>query len=453
MTVTFAAAMALLLSGLGLFIYLRLQSQLNAAVDQGLRSRADDVAALVRESDSGLTRSGNLLAERGEAFAQIVTADGGVFDTTAGLGGGVVLDRMAIDRALRGPVLIERSELNGLEGTARLLASPVEAQGQQLVVVVGASLEERDGALADLAILLLIGGPSALILASLAGYAAVAAALRPVELMRKRANAITALGPEERLPLGSADDEVHRLGETLNRMLDRLAIALERERQFVDDASHELRTPLALHKTELELALRYGERPEELKASIGSAIEEVDRLIQLAEGMLVVARSEKGELALDPEPVRVASLLEDVAVRFSARAAEGGRELLVESGDAADSKIEVDRMRVDQALTNMVDNALRHGAGRVRLSASIVDQHVQLHVIDQGAGFPRRFLGEAFERFTRADESRHRRGSGLGLAIVAAIARAHGGTAGANHHDGGGADVWIAVPATPRSSA
>ena len=122
------------------------------------------------------------------------------------------------------------------------------------MIVVGSSLGDRDEALDGLARLLLIGGPVALLLASLAGYGMAAAALRPVDAMRRRAAEISS-EPGERLPVPEADDELRRLGETLNAMLGRLEQALERERRFVDDASHELRTPLALHKIELELAL------------------------------------------------------------------------------------------------------------------------------------------------------------------------------------------------------
>ena len=136
--------------------------------------------------------------------------------------------------------------------------------------------------------------------------------------MRRRAAAISAAEPEQRLPLPEADDEIRRLGETLNQMLGRLEAAIERERAFVDDASHELRTPLAMHKTELELALRYAKTPEEMRAAIASAIVEVDRLIQLAEDLLVLARSEEGKLALDLRRVGVAELLDDVRERFSA---------------------------------------------------------------------------------------------------------------------------------------
>jgi signal transduction histidine kinase len=252
-----------------------------------------------------------------------------------------------------------------------------------------------------------------------------------------------------------AEDELSRLGETLNEMLGRLEAALERERRFVNDASHELRTPLALHKAELELALKQGTDKEALRAAIGSAIEEVDRLVQLTEDLLVVARTEEGGLALTVEPLDVDGLLATVRERFRARASQSNRELTVEDGDGLE--IEGDRLRLEQALTNMVDNALRHGEGDVRLWSRKDGERIELHVTDSGSGFPPEFVGRAFERFSRADQARGRGGTGLGLAIVDTIARAHQGRAEVANDPAGGADVFIVIslrlrtngPATP----
>jgi two-component system, OmpR family, sensor kinase len=309
---------------------------------------------------------------------------------------------------------------------------------------VGEREESFDEALDSLGTLLLIGGPAALLLASLAGYAAAGAALRPVESMRRRASEISASGPEERLPVPAANDELRRLGRTLNEMLARIEATLERERRFVDDASHELRTPLALHRAELELALRHSRSEDELRAAIASGLEEVDRLAQLGDDLLVVARSGEGGLEVTAEPVRAAELFAAVAKRFEARASESSRGLTV--GEGGDLRISGDRLRLEQALTAMVDNALRHGGGTVQLWAAASGGMVELHVGDRGAGFPPEFLPHAFERFSRADAARARGGSGLGLAIVATIARAHGGDASASN-DPAGADVWIEIPA------
>ena len=442
-TLAFAAAMAVLLTALGLFIYLRHEQQLNEIIDQGLRSRADEVGALIARSGGGL-RDPDAAVDREESFAQVLARDGEIVDTAPQLAGRPLLAGPELDRAASEPVFLNRPSVKGLEGQARLLARPVHVGGRNLIVVVGASVDDRDESLAGLRTILLIAGPVALLLASLAGYAVAGAALRPVEAMRRRAAAITAAEPEQRLPLPESDDELRRLGATLNAMLGRLEAALVRERAFVDDASHELRTPLAAHKTELELALRYSKSADEMRAAVSSGIEEVDRLIELAEDLLVLARSEQGKLALELRPVALPEVLEDVHRRFVARAAESDRTLIVEPTNGR--RVEADRLRLEQALTNLVENALQHGAGEITLRAGERDGAVELHVEDRGAGFSPEFIGRAFERFSRGDPARTGAGTGLGLAIVEAIARAHRGSAGARNRDGGGADVWIRLP-------
>jgi two-component system OmpR family sensor kinase len=445
-TLAFAGVMAVLLAGLGFFIYLRFESQLNEAINNGLISRAKDVGTLVNRSGTGLKGGGNLPGE--DTVAQVLTPNGEVFGSTAApLSHGSLLTPAELAAATRGPIRFDRGDVEALEGPARLFAKPVTTASGPLVVLVGTSLDDRNAALANLRTILLIGGPVALLLASLAGYLVAFGALRPVEAMRRRAAAISAAEPERRLPLPQADDELHRLGETLNQMLGRLEAALERERTFVDDASHELRTPLALHKTELELALRYAKTPEEMRTAIASAIVEVDRLSALAEDLLVLARSEQGKLALHLRRVRVADLLGGVHERFASRIDGSGRSLVVEPANGL--TIDGDPVRLEQALTNLVENAIQHGGGAITMRASEADGDLQIHVQDRGRGFPPEFIDRAFERFSRPDQARAGEGTGLGLAIVEAIARAHRGSAHAANRDGSGADVWIELPANP----
>jgi len=312
------------------------------------------------------------------------------------------------------------------------------------VLVVGATRENRAETLSSLRTAFLVGGPIALLLAGLGGYLLAGAALRPIEAMRRRAAAISADSLDERLPVPPSHDEVAALSVTLNEMLGRIGEGVERERRFVADASHELRTPLSLLQAELELALRGERSAAELRAAIRSAAAEADRLTRLAEDLLLLARSEQGRLPLRLEPLDAVDVLETVAGRFAARAAADGRRVEVDPGEAA--VVRADRLRLEQALGNLLDNALRHGDGRVVLAAGRANGSLELHVVDEGPGFPEAFLARAFERFSRADEGRTAGGTGLGLAIVATVANAHDGSAHAGNRPAGGADVWIAIP-------
>jgi len=444
LALAFAGAMAVLLAVTGAFLYVRLGNTLDEQIDQDLRARADDVAVLVGRSGSSLA-NGARLAEGEEAFAQVLTPAGRVVDVTPPLDRTPLLTPDQLAHAREDTIVVERGPVRGLDtGRIRLLATPVEGHGSRFVIVSGASLGDRDEALTALRRQLLIGGPIALLLASLAGYLLAGAALRPVESMRRRAEEISATVGGRRLPVPTADDEIARLARTLNEMLVRIEGGVERERRFVAEASHELRTPLALLKTELELALRHPRSPEELRAAIASAAEETDRLTALAEDLLVLARSDEGQLRIEAEPLSTQELLDTVAQRFERRARDSGLALEVES--PARLTALGDRPRLEQALGNLVDNALRYGGGKIRLEARPQNGSVELRVSDEGAGFAPDFLPHAFERFSRGDGGRVRGSTGLGLAIVQAIARAHGGRAWAAAAPSGGARLVLEIP-------
>ena len=444
-TAALALAMALVLAASGWFLYDRLDSHLATALDTALQVRAQDLTTLVRQSNASLAEdSGGRFIEQGESFAQLLDRGGAVVDATKPLGSASLLGRTEFKAAESEPIYANRSSIPGLNEPSRLLASPIERGGRKLVLVVGATRGNDAETLAAFRNELLIAGPIALILASIAGYFLAGLALRPVESMRSRAAAISAETPGERLPVPTTRDEIERLGQTLNEMLGRLEDALQRERDFVADAGHELRTPLALLRTELELALRHGRSPEELREAVRWSTQEVDRLTQLAEDLLLIARSDRGKLPLSLEPLDADELLSSVVSRFQWRADESARPLAHDAPSGV--PLHGDRLRLEQALGNLVDNALRHGNGSVSLRASNVDGAVELHVEDEGGGFPPAFLEHAFERFSRPQPGREESGAGLGLSIVRVIAEAHGGVAEAANGPAGGADVWLVLP-------
>jgi signal transduction histidine kinase len=433
LTLAFAVVMAAVLAGMGAFVYVRVGNALLGSVDQALASQARETAAHAREGRSLVDPD----VAGGTTLAQVVNADGTV----------------ARSRPARLPLLLPARDLrdvaaaHSVHGTISLRTPSgdwrylaVAAGGS--TVVVARSLEPREESLHRLLRELLFASPLALLLASLAGYGLAAAALRPVEAMRRRAAAVSATAPG-RLPVPAARDEISRLATTLNEMLVRLEAAFEHERRFVANASHELRTPLAMLRTELELALRRPRSHDELRDAVRSAAQETNRLSQLAEDLLLIARADQGGLPIRREHVPVGELFGTVADRFARRAEEHGQAIDVRlTGTAVDA----DPSRVEQALSNLVENALVHGAGPIDLYAVERDDVVELHVADSGPGFPDDFVARAFDRFSRADDARSSGGSGLSLSIVALIAEAHGGAAGVANRPGGGGDAWVTVP-------
>ena len=438
LTLVFAGVMAVLLGGLGLFLYSRFESGLDGTLNQQLHARAGEVAGLARTAD---VKTGDPLRRQGDSFAQIIDARGVVVASGTG-SRAPLLTPAEIAGATRHPRLVQRKE------RSRLYVIPID--GGRRVVVVGVSLAEHEHALEILGATLGLGGPLALLIASVAGYLLAAAALRPVESMRRRAATISSGDTGARLPVPDSVDEIYRLGRTLNEMLARLERGLEHERAFVADASHELRSPLAVLKAELEVGLMENGSAEDLRSTVSSAIEETDRLTKLADSLLVLATAEQGLLALNRSSIDTVDLLETVRARYGQQADQLGRNLVLSPG--AGGWIVGDDGRLGQALGNLVENALRYGQGRIEVSAQQAGETIELHVTDEGSGFPAEFLPAAFDRFTRADPSRPRGGAGLGLAIVRAIATGHRGTVDAVNRESGGADVWITLPAGGRPS-
>jgi signal transduction histidine kinase len=430
LTLGFAVVMAIVLAAVGLFVYRRVGNELRATVDQ----------TLVAQSTEALS-SGHVDADTGggATIAQILGRDGAILRSQP-QGLRTLVRRDVLAEAFKGRRIWLEKPVPGQRGTWRVLA--VRAAAGTTVAIVARSLEPRAESLDHLRHELIIFLPLALLAASLAGYGLAAAALRPVEILRRRAEMVTA-GEKSSLPVLPARDEISRLAATLNDMLGRLQAAVEHERRFVADASHELRTPLALLRTELDLALRRPRTPRELEDALRSAAEETERLSRLADDLLLIARADQGSLPLRREVLFAGDLLTEAAERFASRAETLGRKLNVEPTDAY---VDADPVRVGQALVNLVDNALTHGAGTVELAAEERAGCVELHVRDEGEGFPERFRDRAFDRFSRADEARGRGGSGLGLSIVELVARAHGSGAALRNRARGGADVWLSLP-------
>jgi len=430
----FSLAMAVVLLALGAFVYTRVDDALRRSVDQTLRAQAVESshhASAGRLLDNDARTSGTVV--------ELLGADGQVVRSSpAGLP--ALLDRGSVSRARTNAVFHTIKRGSGEHNRWRVLGVPTDGG----VLVVARSLRSTEETLHHLLRGLILAGPLGLALATLGGYLLAAAALRPVEAMRRRAGAISAETRGARLPVPRSRDEIQQLAVTLNGMLGRLEAAFAHEQRFVADASHELRTPLALLKTELELALRRPRTRDELRAAVGSAAEETDRLVRLAEDLLLIAQSDQTEMPLRRERLDLADLTAESVARFAARADAAGRHVVTEV--PVGLSVDADRLRLEQALGNMLDNALRHGRGTVTVRALAENSSVELHVTDEGPGFPEGFAERAFERFSRADEARGGGGSGLGLAIVDAVVRAHGGTAGLTPASRG-ADVWLRLPA------
>jgi two-component system, OmpR family, sensor kinase len=263
--------------------------------------------------------------------------------------------------------------------------------------------------------------------------------------MRREAAAISVSELDRRLPVPPDGDELTRLGTTLNEMLARLEESFRRETQLVGLASHELRTPLGVLKMEMDLALSRARTPEEMRAALRNASRETDRLVRLAEDLLVLGRMRGGRLPVRRVPVALDGFVTQICTAYEARARLGGVSLHAE---ADGTTVSIDPSRVRQAVEDLLDNALRFtpAGGRVEVAGRSSSGGVRIEVRGSGPGFPASMLERGLEPFTsQPAHDGTRAGSGLGLSIVSVVAASHGGTVELRNDAGGGARVAMVI--------
>jgi signal transduction histidine kinase len=373
----------------------------------------------------------------------VLQPDGSVIAAAAAIATpAAVLTTEELSRATIAPLIINRP-VPGLGPHARLLAESETISGSPVVVVTGTRLGTFVATRQRLVRILEVAGPILVIVLGIGAWLVVGAALRPVRRISTQAEEISRLDVERRLPEPTST-ELAALARTLNAMLDRLAGSFDRERAFVDDASHELGTPIAMLRTELELAIDSND-VDELRTAVANALEETERLAQLAEDLLVLAREEAHRVPLRPEPVDLNALATRMVARMNQEATQ--RLTVSVTGTAT---AWADPRRTEQIVDNLLSNAARFARHEIGIVITDTRPRVRVAVTDDGPGFPETFLSTAFDRFTQADSARRRNGAGagLGLAIVAALAEAQHGSAHArNGPPLGGAVVETELPA------
>ena len=331
----------------------------------------------------------------------------------------------------------------------RTVALPVQRNGRLVEVVqVGVPLAPTERTLHRWIEALLVLVPLGVGLAAAGGRVMARAALRPVDEMARAARRIDAGALARRITVRGTGDELDRLAETLNGMLARLENAFGGMRRFSADAAHELRTPLTALKGTLEVALRSDRSGAEYRAALASALEEVERLVRLAEDLLLLSRATAG-----PESprarVELESLVLDVA-DVGARLAKD-RSVAVRVGSVAPVAVLGDAGSLRRALLNLVENGVKYtpAGGRVEVSVAAVAGEAVIAVEDTGPGIDPRDVGRIFEPFVRLDAARDREsgGSGLGLAIARSIVVAHRGTLEVERPALGGSRFILRLPA------
>lgn len=311
----------------------------------------------------------------------------------------------------------------------RLYYHLVRLQGRPLFIIqCGVSMQEVKNTLERLAFIIWLSIPGAVGVACIAGWFLAKHFLSPIDSMIREARQITAAYLKGRLPRTHTRDELDRLAETLNEMIDRLESSTRTIQDFSSDISHELKTPLAIIRGEIDLALRRSRTSEALVETLRVIEGEVDELIRLVDDLLLLVRSDAKQLRFEKKEVILRELLTQVGERYKERALSKKIDFNLQAGPEA--RIQGDEIYLKRLFSNLLDNAIKFTpeGGRVRLRLEVSDSHAVIEVFDTGIGIELEMQTKVFSRFFRTDQARSHEGSGLGLNIAKAIVEAHQGS-------------------------
>lgn len=327
--------------------------------------------------------------------------------------------------------------------------------GASFLIETGAPMDEVQADLKKWMLFLLVMLPLMLGVAVGGGFILVKRALLPVDQITGSAERISSQNLSKRLPVAQTGDELERLSTALNHMIERLDAAFEHSRRFVADASHELRTPITVLRGELENLVQDERLPRDLTERLGSALEEVERLANIVEGLFAISRLDAGEAAAEWVRFDLAELAAATADQMGLLAED--KNITLTSSGSFGVWIEGDRSRMKQVIVNLLDNAIKYtrAGGTINLDVLTQNNKAILKVSDNGIGITPEALPRIFERFYRVDPSRSRDqgGAGLGLSIVRSICTAHHGRVDATSTPGQGSVFTVELPLAPGAGA
>ena len=410
------------------------------------------VAAVSRTGETGMAREVEELyaPEANERFIRITRGDGHVVYASGNPHDGS-FDPATVPApslAREGPFLRKESLPKGSVLIAAV--SNTGATALRYVVEVGVSTARTEETVRQVLLMLAIGLPVAVSVAVAGGFVLVRRALKPVDNLSQKAAVITQHNLSERLPVVRTGDELERLSLSLNLMISRLEDAINSSKQFVADASHELRTPLAVLRGELENLAQDSQLKSQTRETLGSALEEVDRLAKIVEGLLALSRLDTGEVKSEWVRFDLAELVATTADQMNLLAED--KHIAVVCDCAERVMVEGDQARLKQVVVNLLDNAIKYtpDGGRIRLKTARDEGSAVLDVVDDGIGIPPEALPHVFKRFFRVDGSRSREhgagGAGLGLSIVKSICDAHGARVEVSSTPGQGSQFRVRQP-------
>lgn len=474
LTLWYVLILAVLLISFSTFLYLTLSNSLRRDVDNKLRSLAELVSS---ESSSPLSKFGfgnidqaletSLNLKPIGKFIQVLDESGNIGRKSENLKNvQLPIGLSVLKNASKGLITFETNR--SIASTPlRIITYPVvENNHVTKIVQIASSLEEVEDALNTLFITLIITVPLALMVASLGGQFLARKALKPVDDITLTARMITSQNLNQRIIPPKVKDEISRLIETFNEMISRLDQSFRQIKQFSSDASHELKTPLTILKGEVEVMLRKERTQQEYQQTLKSNLEEINRMSQIVEDLLLLSRADTGQIELNKGDINLTETLREVVGQMG-MLAKSKRLDLSASNNHHDIHIFGDALRIRELLMNLIDNGIKYteegGSVHIRLEEELPpalrqtpdwperERSVKIIVSDTGIGISEEDREKIFDRFFRLDKARSREqgGSGLGLSICKWIVEAHRGDIEVESELGKGSSFIVKLPSHP----
>ena len=426
-------SLILIIFASGIFIYFK--NSLQESIDAKIRSIGEVLSSSMTDAHNTSVFGNferyleNVLGKKPKGkFIQIMDSSGRIGAKMSDIEGEALPTSFsALERAMRGEIVYETIERT--KPRLRMITIPIlENKKVTSVVQVGTSLEDFDETIRKLLLIMIISIPSSICVTIVVGYFMARKALRPVDQIRRAAVKISSSNLDEKIDITGRKDELSRLAETFNAMINRLKDAFQRINQFSIDVSHELKTPLTILKGETEVALRKEREKRDYQVLLMSNLEEIDRMSCIIDDLLLLSKADTREIKLNVEEVALRDLIIDVCMDMKVVADK--KSVALETSELEDIRLKGDELKLRRMLLNIVENGIKysHIGGKVSVSSYVNDGYAKIDIKDNGIGISEEDIKYIFDRFYRADRSRKREsGSGLGLSISRWIAEAHKG--------------------------
>lgn len=450
LALVYAATCAILSIAAFLIFYQLMISNIHARTDNALVEELNECSSLLASKGIAPLRDEihrkAQSAGTGKVFLRLLTTNGkDIISSDLGPWGGIGISKtpLPLQRLAQGRPVFETFKLPGGEHNARVIYGMA---GPEMVLQIGRSLKDDEEILEDFRQAFRTALAVVLTLVALGGWFMARRSLSGVREVTRTAMAISDGAMEKRVPLTGRGDEIDRLSQTFNHMLERIQSLITEMREVTDNIAHDLKSPVTRIRGLAEVTLTTGRSLDEYRSMAASTVEECDALLGMINTMLEISEFEAGVATLNITTVDISTIVEEACDLFQPLAEDKG--LVIKAKVPPQCLLSGDKRKLQRVATNLLDNAIKYTppGGTITVSVEERGKKVIISFQDTGIGIPAHAIPRIFDRFYRADKSRSESGAGLGLSLVLAIVQAHGGDIEVTNPPGAGSTFTVVLP-------